>query len=339
MATTHRPILNLTLSSFAADVSSPSVGLPFLWTVKVGLVDSGIAVPIQLGSAASNLFTPALHLPNSVYQPQRMGRGRTSGVAEFRVRSVEVDPSDHVMVEGAIAGADVDIQTESAVSIRLALSGREVTLHGSVSPGAGPLEWRFRGEPGTAGKEIAALWKASAGVVVSQVWLDVSENHDAAYDMYALAVCFCRVLLGGSPNPLPAIIDDLHALAQLAAAPKQNQVGDLIALVNENERFKKSFGVENVFLDPQLKQAAAEMIPVDIWRKVLTVLLRMLPGVMPDAFVRRYGALKGGGQSVYFDALYEELVALLVQTRSLILIDWRMNREIHAVIRRVATGI
>lgn len=339
LSTTHRPMLNLSLSSFAAQVSSPSVGLPFLWTVEVGLIDGGIAVPIQLGQGTSELFTPAVRLPSSIFQPQRNGQISASGVAEFRLRSVEMDGTDRAIVDGTIGKAQVDIKPESVVSIRLAISGRELLLHGSVSAGTGPLEWRFRGAPGTAGKETAELLTSSAGVVFSEVWLDAWENYDAAYDMYALAVCFCRVLFGGSANTLPAIVDDLHALAHLMASQKANQGTDLLMLVTENERFKKSFGIENVFLDTQLREAAAEMIPMEIWRKILTLLLRMLPGVMPDAFVRRYGAIKGRGQATAFDAMGEAWVRLLVQTRSLILIDWRMNREIHAAIRRVATGI
>ncbi len=339
LATTHRPMLNLSLSSFAAQVSSPAVGLPFLWTVEVGLVDGGIAVPIQLGQGMSELFTPAVRLPNSIFQPQRTGGNSASGAAEFRLRSVEMDGADGAIVDGTIAKAQVDIKPGSAVSIRLAISGREVMLHGSLSPGTGPLEWKFRGAPGAGGRDLAELLATSAGVVFSAVWLEAWENYDAAYDMYALTVCFCRVLFGGSALPLPAIIDDLHALAHLVASQEANESTGLLALVTEDDRFKKSLGVENVFLDPQLREAAAEMIPMDVWRKVLTLLLRMLPGVMPDAFVRGYGTIKGKGQATPFDALCDAWVSLLVQTRSLILIDWRMNREIHAAIRRVATGI
>jgi len=339
LATSRRPMLNLSLASFAVHFSPPTVGLPFLWTAMVGLVDGGIAVPMELGSGDSQLFLPAVRLPNSIYQPQRVGQGRISGEAEFRLRSVDASSTNGTMVDATIAKAEVGLHEGAAVSIRLPLSGREIMLHGSVSPGAGPQDWRFRGGPGCQDDDVASVLQASAGVVFTRVWLDVWENHDAAYDMYALAVCFCRVLLGGSTNTLPAIIDDLHALAHAVVSDKQQQGDNLLRLITEDPRFKQSFGIENLFLDPLLRESAAEMIPMEIWRKTLNMLLRMLPGVMPDAYVRRYGIIKGRGQSVCFDALCDTLTGLLVQTRSLILIDWRMNREIHAVIRRVAAGI
>jgi hypothetical protein len=46
-----------------------------------------------------------------------------------------------------------------------------------------------------------------------------------------------------------------------------------------------------------------------------------------------------GGIHKAFDAAIERLEALVVRTRSLIVIDWRFNREIHSVIRRFEVGL
>ncbi|MGC8559321.1 MAG: hypothetical protein ACP5O1_01430 [Phycisphaerae bacterium] len=339
LAAAHRPILNLSLSGFAARVSPPAVALPFLWTAQIGLVDAGIAVPIEIAADAAEIFTPAVHLPESIYQPQRAGINSTAGHADFRLRRVDADAQSRGGVEGTLVVRETAMPTDAAVSIRMTLSGREMTLGGSASPGTAPGEWQFSGALQPPQPEAVAALKAAEGAVFNNVWLDIRQNCDAAYDMYALAVCFTRVLLGGSPNPLPALIDDLHALARLLAQETGNRADRLLKLITDDERFKKSFSVENAFLNPQLRQCAPEMIPAEIWRKLLELLLKMLPGILPDAFIRRYGGIRGKNQAAGFDALFDSLSALLVQTRSLMVIDWRINREIHAVIRRVATGI
>ncbi len=335
----HRPILSLSLSGFAVRVSSPSVGLPFLWTAQVGFVDTGIAIPIEIAAGSAEIFTPAVGLPSSIYQPQRADVRAVAGHADFRLRRVETDAQNQVLIDGTLVARETEMPADAVLSIRMNLSGREISLAGTASPGVAPGEWQFNGTLQSQQPETMAALKAAEGAVFHNIWLDILPNCDAAFDLYALAVCFTRVLLGGSANPLPALMDDLHALARLLAPEGANRGDRLIKLITEDERFKKSFGVENVFLDPQLRQSAPEMIPMEIWRKLLESLLKMLPGILPDAFLRRYGGVRGKNQAACFDSLCDSLTSLLVQTRSLMVIDWRMNREIHAVIRRVATGI
>ena len=340
LARTHRPILNLSLDSFSLRVSSPSVGLPFLWTVQVQLIDAGIAMPLNLADGATEIFTPAVRLAGSVYQPQQSPPSATGGHADFRLRRVDAADASRLVAEGTLLSKEIQIPAHAVLSVRLTVSGRELALQGTAVRGTAPTEWSFTGYVEPQSTDVVALLKAAEGTVYNNIWLDIRHNHDAAYDLYALAVCFTRLLLGGSANPLPALIDDLHALAhQLAGIEPAARPGLLVQFITENDRFKTSFGVENAFVDPQLKEAASEMIPLDIWCKLLDLLMRMLPGALPDAFVTGYGGIRGKNQAACFEGLCAALLSLLVQTRSLILIDWRMNWEIHAVIRRVATGI
>jgi len=65
----------------------------------------------------------------------------------------------------------------------------------------------------------------------------------------------------------------------------------------------------------------------------------MFPGAGPDSTCRDYGDAQPGGIHKVFDRATKDVDDLLVRTRSLIVIDWRFNREIHAVIRGHLTGI
>jgi hypothetical protein len=72
---------------------------------------------------------------------------------------------------------------------------------------------------------------------------------------------------------------------------------------------------------------------------VLAALVRALPGVGPDSSCRDYGDAPSEAPQRVFHRLASDLAHLLVRTRSLIVIDWRYNREVHAVLRKYLTGV
>jgi hypothetical protein len=51
------------------------------------------------------------------------------------------------------------------------------------------------------------------------------------------------------------------------------------------------------------------------------------------------GDARPGGLQKVFDPVLADLGNLMVRSRSLIVVDWAANREIHAVIRRQAVGL
>ena len=63
--------------------------------------------------------------------------------------------------------------------------------------------------------------------------------------------------------------------------------------------------------------------------------MRLFPGVGPDSFRRDFGDAPAGALETVFNDPLAELDALLVKSRSLIVIDWTVNREIRSVIDRL----
>ena len=68
------------------------------------------------------------------------------------------------------------------------------------------------------------------------------------------------------------------------------------------------------------------------------MLVRMLPAIGPDSTCRDYGDAPRGGMHKVFDIALADIDTLLIRTRSLIVIDWRFNREIHGVLRKLFDG-
>jgi hypothetical protein len=79
---------------------------------------------------------------------------------------------------------------------------------------------------------------------------------------------------------------------------------------------------------------AMDLVPAQLWWETLAAVVRMFPGVGPDSVCRDWGDARLGALHVVFDRAAADLEGLLRKTRSLIVIDWNYNREIHAVIRR-----
>src|SRR4030095_11797477 len=84
---------------------------------------------------------------------------------------------------------------------------------------------------------------------------------------------------------------------------------------------------------------AFDLVPAEVWWDVLAALVRTFPGVGPDSACADYGDAPSGGIHKVFDRLANDLTSLLLRTRSLFVIDWWANPEIHSVIRILATGL
>lgn len=84
---------------------------------------------------------------------------------------------------------------------------------------------------------------------------------------------------------------------------------------------------------------ARDLIPAELWYDVLATLVRLFPGAGPDSHCRDFADAPSGGIHRIFDPVLKNVGDLIVKSRSLIVIDWRFNREIHAVLRQIGLGI
>src|SRR6185503_5200528 len=110
------------------------------------------------------------------------------------------------------------------------------------------------------------------------------------------------------------------------------------AIFQADSRWLNSLGPHRLTRDTLTPQEAFDLVPANLWFDTLGLLVRMLPAIGPDSICRDYGDAPRGGIHKIFDPALDALDMLLVRTRSLIVIDWRFNREIHAVLRRFSTS-
>ncbi len=343
---TGRPLLNVTDESFRVDLWEAGVGLPRLWTSRVRVVDPGTATEVSVGDLKQRCFVSPDGIGRGVYRPELSAEG-SRGRCDLRIREVvEGDPAGVVIEATFRSGERVPSGGSELIELRVPLDDARVVLHGRVrgEPALGPGELRFRSMPLRAeGGTVTAL-KAAAGVPMKDVAFEVVPLASTPCDLHALGVLGVRTLLVNGQNTVAVALDELISLARQAQSEREREDG--LSLVDSFERaffgdarWAGSIGPQRLVAEQLPPALALDLVPSELWVRVLAVLSRMLIGVSDSSVCRDVGDTRGLAAHVVFDETLSELADLLVRTRSLIVVDWRHNREVHAVLREFRTGM
>src|SRR5262249_33678211 len=139
-------------------------------------------------------------------------------------------------------------------------------------------------------------------------------------------------------NSLPVALDEVLSLTRRVAAeynPEEPLTSRIASILSGDSRFAKSLAPHRLVQEPMEPMAAYELLPSEMWYHLLAVIVRLFPGLGPDSYCKDYGDALASAFEVVFNRPLEEAEQLLVRSRSLILIDWSANREIHSAIRDV----
>jgi hypothetical protein len=340
----QRPLLNITPESFGVRLAEPAVGLPYLWTARVTLVDPGIAVALPLaGSDASYFVTPGAAEMN-IYAPapgERGAGGATErGTATVRIRGVLTAHGEEMVLEGTLyTDARLGCGRNDHVWIRVPLGGERVDLYARVEKEAAMAagEWRFRTVGQRRSAESAKAVAAAKGVPLPGATFEVIGSRSAACDLYSLGVLALRILVASEKAALPVVLDEALSLAKQVGAehdesvPLPTRIGSIFG---RDKRWGTVLGPQLLTTDEMEPTEAMDVVPAGLWWETLAAVIRMFPGAGPDRVCRDFGDARPGAMHLVFERAASDLEALIRKTRSLIVIDWNYNREIHAVIRR-----
>jgi hypothetical protein len=186
--------------------------------------------------------------------------------------------------------------------------------------------------------------KNAEGVPMREVAYEVLPLASTPCDLHALGVLGVRTLLVDRSNTLAVALDELVSLARQAQAEREADSSLSLADSFEraffrDERWVASIGPQRLVAEEVPPAQAVDMVPPEVWTRVLATLSRMLLGVSDACVCRDAGDTGGLAPHVVFDEPAGELAGLMVRTRSLIVVDWRHNREVHAVLRGFREGM
>jgi len=333
-----RPVLSLSPESFAVGFGEPAPGLPRWWTARVSLTDSGDAYELPLGDSGERAFASPSFAGGGVYRAETGGQAG-EGFGEVRVRTITTQ-NGRSIIEGTLSASNLPrVRASSVLWVRLPIGDRAPAVYARPAPGeeltGGEVRFRSLGEP------ESVLAGVSEGASFREASFRVMPALGSACDLHALGVLAAQTLLVGGGRTLGAVLDELRSLA----AASGSGVGGgalherIVGVVGGDARWAESLGPQGVTAVGVSASEAFDLVPPELWWRVVAWIVRMLPGSCSSAFAKDAGDAPPGGQASVFEAPTSEMRALLTLTRSLIVIDWRQNREVARAIRSFAAGL
>jgi hypothetical protein len=234
----------------------------------------------------------------------------------------------------------MNVSPHDLLWIRLPLQTGRVDLYGNLytTDGLAQGEARFRTVPQKLPPETDAALRAAEGVSFARSPFEIVPLLSTPCDLYALAVLAVRTFLVNPQNTLAVALDEVLSLARQVGTNHKAEVPlpARIRLIMEGDpRFAKSLAPHRLVQEPMEPMAAYELMPAEMWHHLLAAMVRLFPGIGPDSYCKDYGDAPSLALETVFAKPLEDLEKLLVRSRSLILIDWNANREVHSAIRDV----
>lgn len=339
---TQSPLLNLNADSFRVRLAARSAGLPRLWTASAVLVDPGAAIRLPIRGTDTDYFARGQQ-GMTVYHPVSAATTPT-GRGVVRIRGAISDTDKETILEGTFDTQErFTCARNDLVWLRLTVRDQPVDLYVRFDEQAAMAsgEKRFRTVPHQFAPSLRTALRDAAGIPLANVPFEVVPLLTAPQDMYALGVLGVRTLLVNRENTLPVALDELLSLARQIQVeydehtPLRERIG---TIMNRDPRWRESLGPHRLLRQPIDLTEAQDLIPAELWYDVLGALVRLFPGIGPDSTCRDFADAPTGGIHRIFEPALKNISDLIVKSRSLIVIDWRFNREIHMVLRQIGVG-
>ena len=340
----QRPLLNLRADSFQIRLGEPGRGLPFLWTARAVLVDPGDAIALPIVASDVRYYLRAGGVGISVFRPAPAGAA-VRGRGTVRIRQVLPDARKRIILEGTFVTQErVEAAHMDLIWLRLNPGRGRTDIYAYLEPDAALAEgeWRFRTVGQELGEDVVAALRAAEGVPLHDTPFEVVPLLSSPCDLYSLGVLAVRTLLVDNENTLPKALDEVHSLARQVAVDYDGSLalGERIRrLFDADPRWVQNLGPQRLTHEEVTPDEVFDIVPTELWWDTLGAIVRMFPAMGPDSTCRDFGDTNPGAIHRAFDRAIADLDSLLVRTRSLIVIDWRFNREIHAVVRQHLTGL
>jgi hypothetical protein len=334
------PFLVLGAESFRVQLSEIGTGLPLFWSAQVDLAESTCAAAISVGASGVRYFLPPELSGPSIYRPQTRGFPER-GSATVRIRKIFAPTPDGTSLEATLATDErLPVAASDLIHVRLPIASGRTDLYGRVdeSEALAKGETRFRTIPQMLSEPVQNALEQLAGAPIGNASFEILPLLTSPCDMYALGVLAVRILLVDDENTLAIALDEMLSLARQIATEHQSEIAigkRLQTIVERDRRWGTSLGPHRLVRDDGVRQAAARVVPADLWWETIGVITRLFPGIGPDSFCGDLGDAPSSALDQIFDDVIRQIDLLLLRTRSLVVADWTQNLEIHDAIYEV----
>jgi hypothetical protein len=331
------PFLNLSAESFRVKLNSTGAGLPFLWTAQTFLARPSQAFALPVETSDFRYFIPARANAASIFLPEGAGQP-LQGTGTVRLRKVMPPERGQTVIEGTLVFQErISLSQNDLIWVRLMVQNARVDLYGHLysSEGLAQGEARFRTVPQKLPEATVQALRAAEGVSFARTSFDIVPLMSSPCDLYSLGVLAAQTLLVNEDNTLALALDEMLSLARQLSVdrdPVQELKWRVRRLIEQDSRWMESLGPQRLFWNGIAPAEAAAIMPIELWCDALGIIARLFPGMGPDSICRDFGDAPSLALETVFASALEDLERLLRRSRSLIVIDWKFNREIHDVI-------
>jgi hypothetical protein len=332
----QRPFFNLAEESFRVRLGEPGRGLPFLWTARVVLSQTGSAVRLPIPGSKANYFLIPDPDRLTVYRPAELGGGRR-GQGAFRLRELNEQVQGGCLVHGTLQVGDAGLPgPQELVWLRVSVGNRTFDFHGHLEEDRALArgEARFRSIELEFSEPDRARLKDAAGVPLANARWESIPLLSTPCDLYALAVLGARTFLVNGDNTLPLAMDELQSLARQVATATDLEAGLRQALA-QDARWLASLGPQRLLKSGLGVADALAGVPIELWSATLAMLIRMLPGAGPHAACKHLNDARPGLYHEVFTRAVSDVTDLVRGTRGLVVSDWEMNQEVVHLIEEL----
>ncbi|MGA2138350.1 MAG: hypothetical protein ABSH14_05765 [Verrucomicrobiia bacterium] len=332
------PMLNLSADSFRVRLTQTGSGLPAFWTARCQLAKPGQSCALQVKTSDFRYFLRGETSSATVYFPEHIG-ANVRGNVTVRIRKVLPADREGLVLEGTLVTEEkLSASPYDLIWIQLTLSSGCVDLYGHpyAAEGLAYGEVRFRTVPQRLSETHSAALRSSEGATFPSAPFEVIPLLSTPCDLYALGVLAVRTLLVDDKAPLAIALDEILSLARQASqenggkGPLEMRIQSVFGA---ESRYVASLGSHHLFAEVNDATEAFRLIPSELWWSTLAAIIRLFPGIGPDSHCRDYGDAPSLALEANFDPVIKDFHDLARRSRSLIIVDWTANREIHSVIK------
>jgi len=337
------PLLNLSLDSFRIDLPAPAPGLPYLWAMRAILAAPGDAIGLDIPAADHASFLSPSSGVASVFRAQS-GRQSARGRASVRIRQLIDQGPTGIVLDGTLSTPErIEQATNDLLWMRLPVGDQIVdmfsTLLDEEALAAG--ERHFRSLSLRLDAALVQQMKALEGVPLSDIRFESVPLRTSPADLYSLVIAV-RTFFTDQQQSLAQALDEVLRLARTVdelADGDATLLERIRQVLKADERWLESLGPHRLISKTMTPAEALGGIPMSLWVQVIELIMKMFPGALRESFCVDQGDAPMGGLASIYEPVEQSIEGLLVCSRSLIVVDWHANREIHSLIRAHSTGL
>ena len=295
---------------------------------------------LPIGTTALRAFLPARFGETSIYRPPAL-HAPVNARGSVRIRKALAGEEEGTSIEGTLLTQEaISTGGNDLLWLRLTLPSGRVDLYAHVTAAekGAAGETRFRTVPQQLSEAAVVALREAQGVTFANVPFESVPLLSSPCDLYALAVLAVRALLVDEELSLPVALDELLSIGRQAAAVQETGVSlaERVAEIARGDGQRAlALGPHRLLRDQVTAEEARRLFPPDLWWAALGWIIQLVPALGPDSFCKDYGDAPALALESVFDKPLAALEKLILQSRSLIVIDWSANREIASVVRKI----